>query len=157
MQMSVESTRINFLRYLLGTYDNRHQAYSNPTKFSYIHIQLREEGDGIVSKSWYHYEGHKNPYRVNYHKVNVISDSEVNLECYDSNWSHRTGCDAVFKLQGKHWVASVPGKCMVRNALLDSYVRLTGDRYECYDAGRNTKGDIVWGGTDIYIFKRTGD
>ena len=150
-------TEFEFLSCLLGTFDNKHQAFTNPTGFAHINISYKLIDNGIEHKSWYQYQGSDKPYRVNFHRVKEVSSNQIMMMCYNSNWEHRSGCDVLFTKQGSYWVGKLQGECIVRGARLDSHVRLTRDRYECYDAGRNQQGKIVWGGTDVYIFKRTGD
>lgn len=157
LSAELTTTEFQFLSCLLGTFDNKYQAFTNPTGFAHINISYKLTENGIEHKSWYQYQGADSPYRTNYHKVREISPTQVIMECYNSNWEHRSGCDVLFTKQGSYWVGKLQGECMVRGARLDSYIRLTNNRYECYDAGYNSNGKLVWGGTDVYIFKRTGD
>lgn len=157
LSVELTTTEFQFLSCLLGTFDNKYQAFTNPTGFAHINISYKLTENGIEHKSWYQYQGADSPYRTNYHKVREISPTQVIMECYNSNWEHRSGCDVLFTKQGSYWVGKIQGECMVRGARLDSYIRLTNNRYECYDAGYNSNGKLVWGGTDVYIFKRTGD
>lgn len=60
----------DFISLLLGHYSNKDQAWSNPSKWSYVHILFELLPDGhIQSKSWYDYQSSQNPYRQSLHTV----------------------------------------------------------------------------------------
>lgn len=149
---SVVSTKTDFFNKFLGTFDNRHQAYSNPTGFAFIHISNTMLEDGTIhQKAWYHYEDESRPYRQTILTVDYTSDKEVRLR------NQSAGCVLKFIKEGKQWLGKFDGKCEREGATIDTYIRLTGPEYQCYDVAYNPTGAKLWGGTDIYVFTRTGE
>lgn len=144
-----------FISYLLGRYNNRDQAFYNPSKFAYIWCVYEQVAPfDIVSKWWYNYAGETAPYRQGYQRV-TTSGNDIILENYTPEWEKITG-GIIFNKIGNQFEGKNNDECIRHNALLESKMILTGKEIHCYDSGVK-EGKIVWGGKDLYTFKRVTD
>lgn len=148
----------NFESYLLGLYNNKKQAQSSPTLYSQVFISWSKSEDGFYhSKQWYRSDGEDNPYRVGNHKLVEVSDTEVIMENYASDFTRREACDMIFTYDGQAWHGTLIGDgCIIRgNAKVTSEIHLTKDGLESRDIGHDVEtGEKVFGGTDMYRFQR---
>ena len=155
MQMNVECTTTKFESYLLGKYNNWHQAQTYPSRFSQVCIVWEKVSNGYHSKQWYRHEPHM-PYRERNHKIRVVSEDTVVVENYHLDWTRDGNCDMIFKFDGNQWIGKLIGdNCIVRgNAKVISEINLTKIGLESRDKGVDENGDKVFGGWDLYKFVR---
>jgi hypothetical protein len=142
-----------FMSYLLGRYSNRDQAFYNPSKFAYIWgVYEQVSPTDIKSKWWYNYAGEDAPYREGYQRI-VMSGNYITLENYTPEWEEKIAGGIVFSKNGTRYEGTNADDCFKYESKLESKMVLTGDQILCYDAGVK-EGKIVWGGKDLYEFKR---
>lgn len=157
--MNVEFTKSKFEKYLLGKYNNFKQAQSAPTIFAQVCIHWKKLDDGYHSKQWYRHQDNS-PYREKYHKLKVVSDTEVIVENYHLDWTRHEECDMIFTFDGNAWHGKLIGdKCIVRgNARVISEIHLTKTGLQSRDRGMHIEtGEKVFGGYDLYNFERKGE
>ena len=149
--------KTNFESYLLGLYDNKIQAQSHPTEFAQIIITWEKIDGGYKSKHYYKREGADNPYRMRHHKVVEVSDMEVIVQNYHTDWTRCEGCDMIFKWNGRQWDGHLlnSDKCFVReDVAVASEVHFTKGGVYCKDLGYDKKGNLVFGSPSLYKFTR---
>jgi len=141
----------NFETYLLGLYNNRHQAQSNPSQFAQIFILWEKIEGGYHSKQWYRRDPH-NPYRERYHKIVEISETRVVVENYNLDWTKDSGCDMIFEYQGSEWHGKLIGNnCIVReNVRVKTEIYLSKTALRCRDQGYDPNGKMVFGSLGLY-------
>ena len=81
-----------------------------------------------------------------------MSGNQILLENYSPEWEKVTG-DIIFTKNCTQYEGTNADECIRYNSLLESKMILTGNEMLCYDAGVKD-GQIVWGGRDMYEFKR---
>ena len=145
----------DFFSFLLGRYTNRDQAFYNPSKFAYIHCYWERIGaEEMQSKHWYNYAGEDAPYRQKKHRVETEGNNII-VRNFDDNWD-KYPCDMIFTRTANTWEGTNHGDCQLLGATMETKMTLTGTEVLCYDAGVKD-GKIVWGGKDLYTFKRVTD
>ena len=72
--MTIESEL--FEKYLLGHWSNKAQAQSDPQNFASLNIVEKIE-DGYESMNYKRCRGAYDPYRRKYHKLEIVSDTEI--------------------------------------------------------------------------------
>lgn len=145
----------DFFSFLLGRYHNRDQAFYNPSKFAYIHCYWERIGaEEMQSKHWYNYAGEDAPYRQKKHRVETEGNNII-VRNFDDNWD-KYPCDMIFTRTATTWEGTNYGDCQLHEATMETKMTLTGTEVLCYDAGVKD-GKIVWGGKDLYTFKRVTD
>lgn len=147
----------DFIKKLLGFYDNQDQAFYSPTEWSHIGVKFELDDDWVKSKSWLLVNGEENPYRQSYHKV-FACDSGIRMETY-SHETNEKASDLIFKLVGDYWISDetvleIPQK----NIYIVTFIKFNGQEYHSRDAGYDLQtGNHLWGKRDIdgeFIFKR---
>ena len=147
----------DFEQCLLGKYNNFQQAQSAPTLFSQIEILWGKIPGGLHSKQWRRRESHK-PYREGYHKIVPITETELIVENYNTDWTRRENCDMIFKFDGRAWNGNILGdKCYRRGAQVMSKITLINNQLHSCDKGLDESGNRVWGSDVIYIFTKEGE
>ena len=64
----------SFDNLILGHYNNKQQAYSNPTKWPQVHILYSKIKSNVLElKQWYNYEGEDKPYRHYHITINYMT------------------------------------------------------------------------------------
>lgn len=145
-----------FMSYLLGRYTNRDQAFYQPSKFAYIWgVYEQVSPTDIKSRWWYNYAGEDAPYREGYQRA-VVSGNYITLENYTPEWEEKIAGGIVFTKKGTQYEGTNADECIKYESRLESKMILTGNEILCYDAGVKN-GEIVWGGKDLYTFKRVTD
>ena len=150
---------MSFKNYLLGHWTNKFQAQSNPHYYSQVEIIWEVVDGGLHSKNFYRAEGPNNPYRERYHKVVVVSDTEVIVENYDLNWTRSENCDMMFMFDGQAWHGKIVGdKCTGnRGQRVNSEIHLFGNKLHSCDQGYSSEGEMIWGSKNLYKFTRKGE
>ena len=147
----------DFENSLLGKYNNFRQAQSSPTLFSQIEIIWERIDGGLHSKQWYRHDPNV-PYREGYHKAIHISDTEVVVENYNTDWTRRENCDMIFKFDGRAWNGNTLGnECYRRGARVQSEITLINNQLHSRDKGLDESGNRVWGSDTLYIFTKQGE
>ena len=142
-----------FVGYLLGRYTNRDQAFYQPSKYAYIWgVYEQVSPTDIKSKWWYNYAGEDAPYREGYQRI-VVSGNYITLENYTPQWEEKITGGIIFTKRGTQYEGTNADDCFKYESRLESKMILTGNEILCYDAGVK-EGKIVWGGKDMYEFKR---
>ena len=147
----------DFEAYLLGLYDNKIQAQSHPTEFAQIFILWEKIDGGYKSKHYYKRDGADKPYRMRHHKLVEVSEEEVIVENYHTDWTRCEGCDMIFKWDGRQWNGKLrnPDQCFVRDGVsVTSEVHFTKEGVYCKDLGYDQSGNLVFGSPSLYKFKR---
>lgn len=153
----MDANVLNFCNSLEGTYDNWQQASSNPRLFSHVMLKWERLGENELKiKQWYVHEGEIKPYRERWHKV--LTDPETNgilVENWSENWEyHNSCCDMIFEKNEEFYQGKIKGNnCIVKNALVKSFVSFDGKIYQSMDQG--WIGDTLsWGSSEIYKFHK---
>ena len=146
----------NFEEYLLGLYDNKTQAQSHPTEFAQVYILWEKIEGGYHSKNYYRSDGPSKPYRERYHKLVEIDETTVIVENYHTDWTRCEGCDMMFTFDGQAWHGSlVSDNCFVRDGVrVKPEIHLTKTGLDSKDQGFDSNGNMVFGSTMLYRFKR---
>lgn len=144
----------DFEECLLGKYNNFRQAQSAPTLFSQIEILWEKIPGGLHSRQWYRHEK-DHPYREGYHKVSHISNTELIVENYNTDWTRRENCDMIFKFDGRAWNGKILGDmCYRRGGRVVSEIILINKQLHSRDKGLDEFGNRVWGSDALYIFTK---
>ncbi len=131
---------------LIGSYDNKQQAFSNPPMWSYINIRFDELSDELIHfKSWYNMNSESDPYRNTKMKLsvsgeNVILHSNNSLESYE----------ITFEYKNNSWVG-MNEKCIIleRNVYVSTFMMFDGINYYSRDAGYDLDSNkYIWGKTE---------
>ena len=152
----------SFDNLILGHYNNKQQAYSNPTKWPQVHILYSKIKSNVLElKQWYNYEGEDKPYR-HYHIT-------INYQTHDTAYTRAhnlltdtPGCEMQWGYFGTWWFGSVKGECIVPKPDGDTYVvsdiQFDGDMYMSRDTGYYCRNDkFAWGkeeGEGMFTFTR---
>ena len=75
---------MNFEDYLLGNWTNKAQAQSDPQGFASVNIVWRKIEGGYESMNYKRVRGENDPYRKKYHKLEIVSDTQVIMHNYHS-------------------------------------------------------------------------
>ncbi|AIX27942.1 antenna protein [Synechococcus phage ACG-2014a] len=142
--------------YLLGHWSNKFQAQSCPHQYSTVEIEWKKIEGGYHSKNYYREDGPNKPYRERYHKLIVKSETKVQFENYDLDWTKSENCDMIFVFDGNAWHGQLIGdKCTgVRGYRVVSEIHLYGDKLHSMDQGYNAGGEMMWGSELLYKFTR---
>ena len=144
----------DFKSILLGTFDNKNQAYSNPSLFAHIRLTHKEiDSRFVYGEQSYTYQLDK-PYRqfvlelleesdsirvVNYEVLNKAKYLGFNnLDKFDdSEIRKNSGCDLVFKSYHPNVFTggTVGCNCIVKNSYLESRVVVSPSQYVVIDKG----------------------
>ena len=157
-----------FFRLLEGKFENKIQAFSNPSKYSYIRVTHVNIGNGLFyGEQAYNYQLNK-PYRqfvlqpvleddtirifnyklkypsdfVNFKNIDTINQRDLEL---------KLGCDIVLKQYGRSFKGGLTGcDCMVdwmgRQTYLQNEIELTPTHYYVMDRGFCAQhGHQLWG------------
>ena len=146
-----------FKEYLVGKFDNKRQAFSNPSRYAHIRITHIDIGDGLYyGEQAYNYQLGM-PYRQFVLEPTIVDDKIVikNYEIKDKHLytngknlnslnredlTRKTGCDTIFQLVDNKFIGGTVGcNCFVnwrgRNTYLQTNVELTKDFYYVIDKG----------------------
>ena len=140
----------NFLSWLLGTWSNKHQAQSAPTLYKSVTVKWEQNDEFINSIHWGRRKS-DDPYLKTYKKLVEVSDKEVILEHWGGTYSGLTRneeCDMVLKFDGTAWM----GQFDTEN--IHAELAVYGTKLFMRDKFLDSKGRIVWGADEIYMFVR---
>lgn len=165
-----------FLEYLEGTFSNKYQAQSHPTRYAHIKVQHRKISDHrFYGEQAYNYLL-ENPYRQFVIDVEFVND-EFRLKNYeiedprrfaqcqnlelitDEVLTYRQGCDIIMTQTGPEmfqggtstcecWVTWAGVKTYVQNEII-----LTKDEYHVVDKGLDAETNKKVWGSDWGAFK----
>lgn len=143
-----------FLSCLLGRWSNKDQAFSNPTRYSWILSSWDDVGEGkILSKQWYHYMGEDKPYREKI-KTFIETESGILAQTWDIDGTRNNLCDMHITLSKGVWIGKNLGtECIINGATLRSEFELQPGQFLTRDAGF-IDDKLVWGSLDYYHFGR---
>ena len=150
---------------LIGTFDNKRQAYQNPTFYAHIRLIHKDIGDNLIyGEQAYTYEQGR-PYRQ--FVIEPVMDGELmKVKNYDikeknrftgfknldnitpDDLYHNTGCDLLFnQVDYNTFTGGLYGcDCMVRDSYVQSRVQVTTTTYTTIDIGYSkTTNEKVWG------------
>ena len=155
----------DFKSIILGTFDNRRQAYSNPSLYAHIRLTHKEINEKFLyGEQAYTYQLDK-PYRqfvleiiqesncirvVNYEVLNKSKYLGFkNLDQFDkSEVRVNSGCDLIFKSNTPNlFVGGTVGcNCIIRDSYLESRITITPSQYVVIDRGFCVESHIqLWG------------
>lgn len=146
-----------FKEYLVGVFDNKAQAFSNPSRYAHIRITHIDIGDGLYyGEQAYNYQLGL-PYRQFVLEPQLVDDKIViaNYEIKDKHLyrngknldtlkrdhlTKKEGCDTIFELIDGRFIGGTTGcNCFVdwrgRKTYLQTQVELTKDFYYVIDKG----------------------
>lgn len=135
-----------FDKLILGHYNNKKQAYSNPTRWPQINILYTKIDENVLDlKQWYNYQGESNPYRhfhVTYEHLDPVT-------VYTSSVNVLTGeesCKWQFGYFDGWWFGEIREECILRNTRVVSEVQFNGTVYMSRDTGYDLEtGKFAWG------------
>ncbi len=157
-----------FKKLLLGKFENKLQAFKNPSKFAYIRITHIDIGDGLYYGEQAYNYNLKSPYRqfviepvqeenqiriLNYE----IEDQNQFKDCKNLDKLNRNiiklknNCDVIMVQKDTSFVGGVQGcECMVewmgRQSYLQNEIELTPTNYYIIDRGFCADhGHQIWG------------
>lgn len=157
-----------FKEYLVGSFENKQQAFSHPSRYAYIRITHIDIGDGLYyGEQAYNYQLGL-PYRqfvleptLNGDEIVVINYEIKDKQNYRNgknlemltrkDLTRKDGCDTVFKQVNDSFVGGTQGcECFVnwrgRETYLQTQVELTKDFYFVIDKGMCAKHHHqIWG------------
>lgn len=117
----------DFIEKVVGTYNNREQAYCDPSRWAHIHVKFVINDDGLLySKSWYNIKNENQPYKQSLYTLTqdgnfvVMSDKNITMRfCFDGNW----------------WTATEP-RCEIpsKNIYISTTMKFNGHQYRSRDA-----------------------
>ena len=157
-----------FKDYLSGIFDNKRQAFSNPSKYAHIRITHIDIGDGLYyGEQAYNYQLAL-PYRQFVLEPTLDDDKilVINYEIFDKHLyrngknlenltrdslTRKTGCDTIFEYTHDKFIGGTQGcesfvNWRGRNTYLQTNVELTKDFYYVIDKGMCAEhGHQIWG------------
>tara|TARA_R100000700_G_C3153375_1_gene131370 strand:+ start:204 stop:626 length:423 start_codon:yes stop_codon:yes gene_type:complete len=135
----------DFLDCLIHNWDNRSQAQSQPSLYTYCHYDWCVEGDILKSKQWYHWDGEV--YRERSNKL-TVNDDKIILTILDN------GIDVIFRKDEYGYIGKVDTYSNGIKVL--SSITLNEETYTSFDQGIDSHGKIVWGDVEgPFIFHHT--
>lgn len=165
-----------FLELLVGTFANKRQAQSHPTRYAHIRVSHRLIGENrIYGEQAYNYLLNR-PYRQfvidvvekdeeyhlrNYEIANPLQFAQcTNLEeITDDMLTYREGCDIIMRKTGhqKYFGGTSTCNCSVKWNGIDTFVQnevtLTADSYHVLDRGLHVENHSKVWGSDYGPFK----
>ncbi len=154
MSQSVACTTIE--NYLLGHWSNRYQAQSNPHSYSQVEVIWSAVTGGLHSKNFYRREGPNKPYRERFHKVKILSETEVIIQNYNLDWTRDGKCDMIFTFSNGSWFGKLQGnECIgLKGDRVVSELELHGTKMLNRDRGYDKDNNMVWGTEYFYKYTR---
>ncbi len=148
--------KVNFEKYLLGHWSNKAQAQSDPQNFASLNIVWTKIEDGYESMNYKRCRGAYDPYRRKYHKLEIISDTEIIMHNYHRDWTPHEDCDMMFTFDGTSWNGRLIGdNCRGnRGHRIVSQIQLFGNKLHNMDRGYDDHGNLVWGTEKYYRYTR---
>ena len=131
---------------ILGHYENKKQAYSNPTKWPWVNILYTKiKPDVLELKQWYNYDGEEKPYR-HYH-ITFRHEDQVTVFTKAHNLlTDKEGCEMQWGYFAGTWYGEIKDECIVRDTKVVSAVEFDGTNYRSIDTGYNIEtGKFSWG------------
>jgi hypothetical protein len=149
---------MNFEDYLLGNWTNKAQAQSDPQGFASVNIVWRKIEGGYESMNYKRVRGENDPYRRKYHKLEIVSDTQVIMHNYHRDWTPHEECDMIFTFSDGVWNGRLIGdECRgYRGDRVRSQIQLFGHKLHSMDQGYDAEGNFVWGSKKFYRFTREG-
>lgn len=129
-----------------GHYRNQRQAFSNPSKWPQIDIDITTPAkDIIIVKSWYKYKGEDNPYNKIRYNWKQVDENIVYSETY--NLIHDCpSCPFLWVWDGQWWTGTTDGECIQDTTRIVTSIRFNGMEYRVKDVGYNIDtGKQVYG------------
>ena len=157
-----------FFKLIEGQFENKIQAFSNPSKYAFIRVTHINLGDGLIyGEQAYNYEVHK-PYRqfvlepVELNgKIQILNYEILNKENYAGGvrleeinkdiLKLKPGCDVIMNYHDNHFQGGITGcDCMVnwgdQKTYLQNQILLTATRYCVLDKGFSVETkEQIWG------------
>lgn len=132
-----------FISNLLGHYSNQEQAWSNPSKWSYVHLLFEQQSDGsLLSMSWYDYQSKNQPYRVSRHTVEE-QGNQIILNTYTKS---DINCPIVFSYVNDYWEGICYECAINEDSYLTTQVKFNGIEYYTRDGAYDSKThQFLWG------------
>ena len=159
---------------LEGKFENKRQAFRNPSKFAYIRITHVNVGDGLFYGEQAYNHNLKSPYRQfvleptaevhedKFEQIRILNYEVLepenfkglkNLDNLDrSMLQYKEGCDVIMQpVKKNHWSGGIGCKtCMVEWGGIETYlwndIEMTYDMYMVEDKGINpVTNKQVWG------------
>ena len=148
--------KVNFEKYLLGHWSNKAQAQSDPQNFASLNIVWKKIEDGYESMNYKRCRGAYDPYRRKYHKLEIVSDTEIIMHNYYTDWTPHEDCDMMFTFDGNSWTGRLIGdNCRgYRGDRIVSHIQLFGNKLHNMDQGYDDQGNLVWGTKKCYRYTR---
>ena len=158
-----------FVELLVGTFSNKHQAQSHPTRYAHIWVNHRLIGDNLIyGEQAYNYLKVR-PYRQ--FVIRVVEEEDqfrlLNYEIADANQfaecknldkitedmlTYREGCDIIMKLEGNNFYKGGTSTCNCyvewqgKKTYVQNEVTLSEDYYLVVDKGLSVETDEkIWG------------
>ena len=130
----------------LGHYENKKQAYSNPTKWPWVNILYTKiKPDVLELKQWYNYDGEEKPYR-HYHITFRYEYEDTVFTKAHNLLTDKEGCEMQWGYFAGTWYGEIKGECIVRDTKVVSAVEFDGTNYRSIDTGYNIEtGKFSWG------------
>ena len=131
---------------ILGHYENKKQAYSNPTKWPWVNILYTKiKPDVLELKQWYNYDGEEKPYR-HYHITFRYEYEDTVFTKAHNLLTDKEGCEMQWGYFAGTWYGEIKGECIVRDTKVVSAVEFDGTNYRSIDTGYNIEtGKFSWG------------
>ena len=131
---------------ILGHYENKKQAYSNPTKWPWVNILYTKiKPDVLELKQWYNYDGEEKPYR-HYHITFRYEYEDTVFTKAHNLLTDKEGCEMQWGYFAGTWYGAIKGECIVRDTKVVSAVEFDGTNYRSIDTGYNIEtGKFSWG------------
>ena len=168
-----------FEQWFEGTFNNKIQAFTNPSKYAYIVVKHKKISDHLFYGEQAYFNKTKTPYRQFLLKIEendgkiIVRNHEihnksryvgfVNLqELVNQNLIYKEGCDTIFTFHETQFVGNIESgcKCMVNWGSQETYLVnnaiLTETCYNVEDRGHDPKtNQQVWGSRHgHFMFKR---
>ena len=131
---------------IIGHYENKKQAYSNPTKWPWVNILYTKVKPNVLElKQWYNYAGEDEPYR-HYHITFEYDAPDTVFTTAHNLLIDKKGCEMQWGFFEGTWYGEIKGECIVRDTKVVSAVEFDGTNYRSIDTGYNIEtGKFSWG------------
>ena len=117
----------DFIDKLVGTYNNRDQAYCDPSRWAHRHVKFVMNSEGLLySKSWYNIKDQNQPYKQSLYTITqdgnfvLMSDKNITMK---------------FHWDGQWWTSFQP-RCEIpsKNIYISTSMKFNGYQYRSRDA-----------------------
>lgn len=158
----------HFKSQLVGTFDNKKQAYSNPSYYAHIRLVHQDIGDGLIYGEQAYTYDLSHPYRqfalelIDEGTSIIVKNCDIkdksrftgfnNLEQLSrEDLIHRSGCDLKFIPSASGYIGRISGcECFVQKGDKQTYVKstvnLSENQYIVIDTGHCVESHTkLWG------------